>query len=231
MRHWEPAELVAASAQHPLDFAPDTDFAYCNTNFIVLGMIAEAAAGARLEQLLHTKLLGPLGLQSTFLGSAESYGGLDLVYGLDPGGNRVDPYDLSQVRGCGSVVATPTDLAEWVYQLGSGKVLPPAIQQGLFSTESDMGPGTTAGLGILSFDSTAIGVPDRCVGHGGSLMGTESLSVYCPRFDTAIVYIQDINPTPDQSPPELDAVKAVAPILFADVPAQPPPDGGHRWPL
>jgi D-alanyl-D-alanine carboxypeptidase len=43
LREWSPRELVAIATAHPPTFAPGTRWAYSNTNYIVLGRIAEAA--------------------------------------------------------------------------------------------------------------------------------------------------------------------------------------------
>src|SRR5262249_41051325 len=51
-RRWLPEELLAILAQHAPDFAPGAKYAYSNSNFLVAGLIAEAATGERLSDLI-----------------------------------------------------------------------------------------------------------------------------------------------------------------------------------
>jgi len=73
-RAWKPGELLAVSFSHPPLFASGTNWAYSNTNFVVLGLVVEAVTGKTLEEefarassiLLHsTRRLSPLGRLST----------------------------------------------------------------------------------------------------------------------------------------------------------------------
>ncbi|TML11420.1 MAG: hypothetical protein E6G39_13965 [Actinobacteria bacterium] len=57
-----PAQAVMVSAKYPLQFAPGTKIAYTSTNFLLLGMLIEQRTGRTFDQLLHERLLTPLGL-------------------------------------------------------------------------------------------------------------------------------------------------------------------------
>ena len=52
-----------ANGQH---FPPATGWFYSNTNYILAGLIIEAASGMNYEQALTTMILEPLGLHDTF---------------------------------------------------------------------------------------------------------------------------------------------------------------------
>jgi CubicO group peptidase (beta-lactamase class C family) len=64
-RHWSPRELVRVAVSHPPYFAPGTNWAYSNTNYVLLGLIIEAVTGRKLDQELSERLFGPLALRST----------------------------------------------------------------------------------------------------------------------------------------------------------------------
>src|SRR5262245_14716762 len=64
-RAWPPRRLVAIATSHGSLFPPGSDFSYANTNYIVLGLVAEAVTGAPLGRLLERRILRPLGLEET----------------------------------------------------------------------------------------------------------------------------------------------------------------------
>jgi len=58
-------ELLERLYKLPIVFAPDTDWAYCNTNYMLLGMIIEKASGELWQQFLEKRIFNPLGMTST----------------------------------------------------------------------------------------------------------------------------------------------------------------------
>jgi len=78
------------------DFPPGTDFHYCNTNYALLGLIAEKIEGKPLASCFQDRLFGPLSLKDTLLPATNSntlpepysHG-----YGQMPGFNSKISYD------------------------------------------------------------------------------------------------------------------------------------------
>ena len=66
-RVWTPDELLAIAFAHPPNFPPGTAFEYCNTNYALLGLIAERVDGKPLARAMQDRLFGPLGMQHTAL--------------------------------------------------------------------------------------------------------------------------------------------------------------------
>src|SRR3989475_1144826 len=69
---WTPAEVLAIAFKHPPYFPPGTDFHYSNTNYALLGLIAEKIDGKPLAQIMHDRLFAPLGLKNTLLPAITS---------------------------------------------------------------------------------------------------------------------------------------------------------------
>ncbi|WP_228984495.1 serine hydrolase, partial [Streptomyces sp. DH12] len=44
-KHYEPEDLIAIAAAKPLEFEPGTKFAYCNTNYFVIGLLIKKVTG------------------------------------------------------------------------------------------------------------------------------------------------------------------------------------------
>ena len=68
---WTPQEVLAIAFAHPPNVPPDTAYEYNNTNYALLGLIAEKAGGRPLAEQLQDRLFGPLGLQQTSLPAAD----------------------------------------------------------------------------------------------------------------------------------------------------------------
>jgi D-alanyl-D-alanine carboxypeptidase len=69
---WSPEELFALVADEGLDFEPGSRFAYNNTNFLVLAVIAEEITGDPYHVSLRERILEPLSLNSTYLAHYET---------------------------------------------------------------------------------------------------------------------------------------------------------------
>ena len=69
---WSPAEVLVIAFKHPPYFPPGTDFHYSNTNYALLGVIAEKIDGKPLASSFHERLFGPLGLKDTLLPATTS---------------------------------------------------------------------------------------------------------------------------------------------------------------
>ena len=64
---WTPAELLAIAFAHPTNFPPGKEYEYNNTNYLLLGLVAEKADGKPLAQVMHDRLFRPLKLRETEL--------------------------------------------------------------------------------------------------------------------------------------------------------------------
>ena len=74
-RTWTPRELVRVAARHKLLFRPGTDWYYSNTNYVLLGLVVEAAARASLGDELRERIFRPLRLDATSFPSGSSIPG------------------------------------------------------------------------------------------------------------------------------------------------------------
>src|SRR5215468_7410183 len=55
-RVWTTDELLAIAFKHPPVFAPGTRYDYCNTNYLLLGLIPEKVAGVPLAKIFQDRL-------------------------------------------------------------------------------------------------------------------------------------------------------------------------------
>ena len=66
-----PQEVLAIAFRQPPQFPPDASYEYNNTNYALLGLIAEKVGGRPLAQQFQDRLFGPLGLEQTSLPAAD----------------------------------------------------------------------------------------------------------------------------------------------------------------
>src|SRR5260370_38356989 len=64
---WNTEELLAIAFARPPNFPPGTAYEYNNTNYTLLGLIAEKADGKPMARAMHDRRFGPLGMYETLL--------------------------------------------------------------------------------------------------------------------------------------------------------------------
>jgi D-alanyl-D-alanine carboxypeptidase len=164
-RRWSSEELLAAVGG--ARFAPAAGWAYSNTNYALLGMLAEAVAGAPVAAELERRFLAPLMLDSVALDEGRSIDGRQLL----PLGWG------SAFSTSGAMTASATDLARWAAALYAGDVLGDATRAAMV-TFSDHGYGL--GTQRLSVAGR------QAVGHTGLLGHYTTLMVWLPEERVAI---------------------------------------------
>lgn len=183
-------------------FKPGTGWHYSNTNYLVLGMLAEAVGGTPLAEQLRQRFFDPLGLDHTFYQAVEHPRG-PLAHGYrfsGPGpklngidvsdGTAVVPFSsvVTAAGGAGSIATTASDLATWARALYGGGVLLPAT----VATMVDDAAVTTAlkssvpyGLGVQVV--TIDGRPT--LGHSGRLLGFRAVMRWLPDQGIAVAVL------------------------------------------
>ena len=214
---WTVEELLAYAdgANHAPYFEPGQGVFYSNTEYILLGLVVEAATGRSFGDELRTRILEPLALSDTFLaeGGAMPEG---IVHGYQLlEGELVDisASNLSWVWTAGGMVSTTADLARFARAVFGGELLSPASFTEMFTFVAEPGrPGFAFGMGLYQIESPN-GV---LVGNDGQSAGFSSSMMRLAEADITAVVIT--NMAPDEG--RLDQVRdeAIAWVL-AQTPA------------
>ena len=125
-RTWTPADVLELVADQPRDFAPDTQFAYSNTNYIVAGLLLESVTGMTLAENLQSRIVEPLGLSSTYFAPDSTRSPIGGFSNSLPGGDTDgDSYRALETTAgaAGSLVSTASDLAIFIRALVHGEIL------------------------------------------------------------------------------------------------------------
>lgn len=64
-RQWTPEELVKIGMSGKQMFPPGSNWGYCHTNYVILGMVLSKIAGMPLADALQKYVLDPMGLKNT----------------------------------------------------------------------------------------------------------------------------------------------------------------------
>jgi len=159
----------------PLAFAPDSRYAYSNTDNIVVGLIAEAATGKPYPTLLQDIVFGPAKLTQTSFPTTRISLPSPFIHGYIPGAKPQDVTTFLSPSGAwasGAIVSTPRDLGTFIRSDLGRLFFGPAQQrqqlQFVPGSSSPPGPGTnSAGLALFRYRT-------RCgtvYGHTGNFPG------------------------------------------------------------
>ncbi|WP_329297195.1 beta-lactamase family protein [Streptomyces sp. NBC_00659] len=125
-KHYEPQDLIAVAAAKPLEFEPGTRFAYCNTNYFVIGLLIDQVTGRSYRQEITERVLQPLQLTQTVLPGDDPNIPEPHARGyMQIGGEPVDVTLMNPSEaGCaGEIISTTADLDRFFTALFSGKLL------------------------------------------------------------------------------------------------------------
>jgi D-alanyl-D-alanine carboxypeptidase len=174
-----PRELLDLALAEPARFAPGEKWEYSNTNYLLLGLLIERLEERPLFEVVTDRIIEPLGLTETYFPTVgeQSFRGVHPKgYHVDAKGEQFDVSTLDPSYGwaAGAIIATPSDLNEFMRAVLDGRLLgAEAMAEMKKSVPSDDGlwAGSEYGLGIQSYPLSCGGV---IWGHGGDIHGFET---------------------------------------------------------
>jgi D-alanyl-D-alanine carboxypeptidase len=130
---WRPRQLVRIATAHPAVFPPGREYMYCNTTYVLLGMIIERVTGKTARQVITNRIVRKLGLEHTRFPKATTVT-LPAPYVLgympadgEPSGSGdlqdISLYSPSAFWTAGAMVSTPGDLGIWLRTIATGRLL------------------------------------------------------------------------------------------------------------
>jgi D-alanyl-D-alanine carboxypeptidase len=211
---WTPAELLAIAFAHPANFPPGKAYEYNNTNYALLGLVAEKVDGKPLAQVMHNRLFGPQNMQDTQLPASTVntipepyshgylYGSSSVaLVGEPPYSPEVQaaaragtllPKDYTGVNhsnaaAAGGVISTADDLATWIKALVAGRVLDSAYQRRWFASLQPEDPSKPEGQKYGYGIAQLSWGPNTIYFHGGETPGYNSKISYDPANDMTLI--------------------------------------------
>ena len=169
--------------QKSLNFIPGSRYLYCNTNYLLLGMVVEQLAGMDLQDFLQARFFGPLGMaQSALVESpVEARPGLATGYVTTSEGWRHAQCGYPRHAEGGLITSIP-DLVTWMGKLAADA----GLRGGL---ESQF----TFPNGEVSHYARGMQVTEvrglRTVSHGGSRPGYGAEFLRVPQLGLGVIVL------------------------------------------
>ncbi len=235
-RVWTPDELLALGLANPPYFPPGEGYHYSNTNYVLLGLIAEQLEGRPLEEILGDRIFDkaqltntsfPVGTDSA-LPEPYSHGyffGTNMLTLTDPAlpedmqeqarNGTLAPSDVTNVDpswawAAGAGISTATDLATWVDALTSGEMLTADLQQQRLASIRPTDPSNPQSPGY----GWGIAKLGPMYGHTGELPGYNSFMGSDPDNDITLVVWANLAPGVDGRDPASTIAKNIIDTMY-----------------
>ncbi len=160
-------------------FEPGTDFAYSDTNYMLLSLIVDQVTGDHAAQIAED-ILEPLALSKTYYHGVEGYPEPPCVtnnYFEKKGDGRLENISDVQlqatedVRGADGIIASPEDFATFFSALLEGRLLSQASLDEMQQFRRTSEPDVRYGLGLARLEADN----EVWLGHSGSTIGAGAL--------------------------------------------------------
>ena len=163
-------------------FQPGTDTGYCNTNYILLGYIAEHLESKPISEIVHSRIVTPLKLNKTTIGVAINPTKNEaLSHNFENGSWQVvqEYTDMSAPSGAGAIVSTATEVNTFTHALFTSNLVSKKSLQQMCDVSSGMGMG---------FGGREVnGV--QFYGMSGQIDGFKSFAIVIPSAEMSITIL------------------------------------------
>ena len=215
---WTVDESIALMRENPSRFEPGSKVVYTDSNYILLGRIAELVTGTSLAELVQSKILDALGLKETRFPTPDQ---ADLpvpaAQGYRPPGEQLGSLDelisVGDINpevawGAGNMSSTLGDLAIWADALADGTLLSPELQAERIAARQFDGQTIEFGygLGIIRLGDF--------LGHDGAIVGHSSAVFRLPADDATFVIVG--NASSNFTTPTMDIFLSMVKELYPD---------------
>jgi CubicO group peptidase (beta-lactamase class C family) len=154
-------DYLAVLGGHPTKFAPGTEFAYCNSGYVVLALIAERTSGLPFHELVRQRVCEPAEMHDTeFLRSDELPGRAAVGYLEINDVSRTNVFHLP-VRGSGDggIYTTVADISSFWHALFAGRIVSVDMLAELLRPRSDVPRHSMRyGLGFWLHESVDVAI-------------------------------------------------------------------------
>lgn len=191
-REYTSEEFVELVKGAPLQFVPNTNWAYSNTGLPLLGIIVEKASGMAFEEFVAKRIFAPLGFPTIRFRHQEDVvanraSGYQLKDGKITNG---EPFRPRVIAPSGGAMASAVDLGLWFSSVLEGKLLKPSsLEQMLAPVELADGRSVTHGF---AFFTDSFNGRKMIFHHGSTVGGFGSVVRYYPSERLTIAIIGNV---------------------------------------
>ena len=182
----ERLEFIQAA---PLRTEPGAQWHYSSPGFLLAGLVLEQASGQAYREFLAERILAPLKLTETTVGSAPC----DLARGYEDG-QPVPPWDLHAMPGTGDICSTAGDVTRFTTALHCGELITASSLRAMCTAHAPLDDEDggeprliTTGYGYGMFSGDFAG--HAACYHPGDNPGYQSFACWIPDRAASIVIL------------------------------------------
>jgi CubicO group peptidase (beta-lactamase class C family) len=207
-----PLELLQYFIDEPVNFQPGTDWQYCNSGYVTLGIIIEQVSGMTYGEFIKENILEPLHMEHT---SYDPYGnnfpnqaiGYDDITTNPP--LLAFPLHPTVPFSAGAIYSTVQDLYKWDRALYTDQLVSSELMQQMF----------TPGLGDYGYgwyiDNLMVnGQPHKQIWHWGNYSGFFGFFSRLVDDNSTIILLRNTSPLTVSQDELRPIITAVAEIMF-----------------
>lgn len=182
VRTFPPDSMLAVAFSHPNNFEPGTQYEYCNTNTVLLGLLMEKVSGKTARAVIEEKLLQPLQLTHTYWGgpyfiSTPYIHGYNKDYGAIQDASNWNP---SWGYTAGAMISNFADMKIWAKAVAEGSLLSEKMKKERFAWIGDH-----YGFCVMKAGTW--------IGHPGSISGYNSHVLYHPGKKMTLIILTNMD--------------------------------------
>ncbi|MEO1486081.1 MAG: serine hydrolase domain-containing protein [Bacteroidota bacterium] len=190
-------EMLSHISDNPMDFEPGDQYAYRNTNYALLSLVADHVSGDH-KAFMQKHIFDKLGLESTtYLTKENISSDLNLVgaywdillVGIPVNISKMQRANVSSMKGDDGLVTTISDAVEFMKGLVTGKLLKPKTLELMQDFVLDTEGKKAYGLGIQYYDLDVT----YALGHSGGGIGAGCILLYLPELDSIVFLSTNFN--------------------------------------
>lgn len=186
---FSPQDAIDIVLRHEPDFEPDAQTVYCDTNYVLLGMIIEQVTRRPVHEVINDEVVAAIGMPDTSFpapddkGVSEPHATSYTPTSDAPDAELVVVGDLTPAISftAGAMASTVDDLRQWADELVSGSLLSPELQARRLEVKPIVEGRITIsyGLGVMTIGPF--------VGHNGAILGNSTFVMRDADADVTVV--------------------------------------------
>ncbi len=209
----------------PTNF-PGVTHEYSNSNYLILGLIIEAATQKTVGEVMREKFWDPLDLNNIYFGANESIGGPIATPWRDNDGDGslediADQFGAAyhSVFYCAAdVFSTASDLSMWAQHLFNGDAISPDSRQKMMTSYFSIPDPVFTGYGLGARRNVYAG--RTMWGHTGGMRGYGTAMFYDPMSEVSIAMLNNQSRSDDGPLLRYELVEELLTVVYEDLSGQ-----------
>lgn len=221
VEEWTYDQWLEKMGTLPFDFPTGTQWAYSNSNYLILGKVAEKAGGKPILDLVKERISDKIGLKNTYVADELSIVPNRARGYLRMGGQLRNGLFIAPGYGDGSLINSCEDLAAFERAIREGKLLKPeTVKMMQEATRLPNGRKTPYALGWMVRDVNKV----HLISHGGNTAGFFASMFRVPSANLTVILMGNVNDLPGDSIAQKVAELYVPELPYKKLPEQKDPD-------